>query len=258
VTYCLGIKVKEGIIFCSDSRTNAGIDLVNTYKKMYTFGVVGQSQFCILASGNLATTQGVINQIRKDIDNAAELNLLSFSNFYDAVEYIGRASTHQQSKTGGGPTFAANFIVGGQIAGKAQELAKVYPEGNYISATKLAPFLQIGESKYGKPILDRIISIDTTLETCALCALVSMGSTIKSNLSVGPPIDIQFYYADSLKLGDQYHFDENDSYIKEVDRVWGAKLIESFMQLPSIAGHAKNLRDANQANDKIPLPSDTV
>ena len=243
MTYCLGIKVKEGLIFCSDSRTNAGIDLVNTYKKMYTFGVPKQNQFCILASGNLATTQGVIHQIKKDIETAAGLNLLSFTNFYDAVEYIGRISTHQQSKTGGGPTFSANFIVGGQIAGKAHELAMVYPEGNYISATKLAPFLQIGESKYGKPILDRIINIDTPLETCALCALVSMGSTIKSNLSVGPPIDVQFYYANTLMLGEQYHFDENDTYLKEVDRVWGAKLIESFMQLPRIADHANSSRE---------------
>jgi putative proteasome-type protease len=245
VTYCLGIKVKEGLLFCSDSRTNAGIDLVNTYKKMYTFGVPEQNQYCILASGNLATTQGVINQIRKDIDNSAGLNLLSFTNFYDAVEYIGRASTHQQSKTGGGPTFAANFIVGGQIVGKEHELAMVYPEGNYISATKLAPFLQIGESKYGNPILERIINIDTPLETCALCALVSMGSTIKSNLSVGPPIDIQFYLADTIRLGEQYHFDENNIYIKELDRVWGAKLIESFMQLPRIADHAKDSREIN-------------
>lgn len=243
MTYCVGIKVKEGIIFCSDSRTNAGIDQVNTYKKMYTFGVPEKLQYCILASGNLATTQGVINQIRRDIDTAAELNLLSMSNFYDAVEYIGRISTHQQSKTGGGPTFSANFIVGGQIADKAHELAMIYPEGNYITATELAPFLQIGESKYGRPILDRIITVDTSLETCALCALVSMGSTIKSNLSVGPPIDIQFYHADTLMLGEHHDFDENDDYLKEVDKVWNTKLIESFMQLPLLGGHDKSSED---------------
>lgn len=234
MTYCVGIKVKGGLIFCSDSRTNAGVDQVNTYKKMYTFGVPKERQYCILASGNLATTQGVINQIRRDIDTSADLNLLNISNFYDAVEYIGRISTHQQSKTGGGPTFSANFIVGGQIAGKEHELAMIYPEGNYITATELAPFLQIGESKYGRPILDRIIKIDTPLETCGLCALVSMSSTIKSNLSVGPPIDIQFYHADTLLLGEYYHFDENDKYVRDVDKAWDAKIIESFMQLPSL------------------------
>ena len=239
MTYCVGIKVKHGLIFCSDSRTNAGIDQVNTYKKMYTFGMPKQCQYCILASGNLATTQGVINQIRKDIETSADLNLLNINNFYDAVEYIGRISTHQQSKTGGGPAFSANFIVGGQIAGRAHELAMIYPEGNYITATELTPFLQIGESKYGKPILDRIINVDTPLETCALCALVSMGSTIKSNLSVGPPIDVRFYHTNTLNLGEHYHFDENDDYLIEVDKAWNAKLVESFMQLPSLGSESQ-------------------
>jgi putative proteasome-type protease len=234
MTYCVGIKVNDGLVFCSDSRTNAGIDQVNTYKKMYTFGINGQCQFCIMASGNLATTQGVINQIKKDIDDQAETNLLAMPSILDAAEYIGQLSVAQQGKTGGGPMFSSNFLIGGQVAGKAHELALVYPEGNFISATERTPFLQIGESKYGKPILDRIINQETNLQTCALCALVSMDSTLKSNLSVGPPIDIQFYQRDSLAMGDYYHLDEDNEYLNEIHNSWNQKMIESFMQMPTL------------------------
>ncbi len=206
---------------------------------MYTFGVPGQCQYCILASGNLATTQGVINRIKKDINASAALNLLTMVSIHDAVDYIGQISLNQQAKTGGGPAFQANFIVGGQIAGQDHELAMIYPEGNYITATELTPFLQIGESKYGKPILDRIINMDTDLNTCALCALVSMDSTVKSNLSVGPPIDIRFYHTNSLTTGEHYHFDENDDYLRQINTAWNEKLIDAFLQLPSLEGHAK-------------------
>ncbi len=234
MTYCVAIKVNDGLVFCSDSRTNAGIDQVNIYKKMYTFGASGQCQYCILASGNLATTQGVINQIKKDIDTNAALNLLNMASMQDATEYIGQLSIIQQAKTGGGPTFQSNFIVGGQIHGQAHELMMIYPEGNYISATELTSFLQIGESKYGKPILDRIINPDTNLQTCALCALVSMDSTLKSNLSVGPPIDIQFYHVDSLEMGEYFHFDEDHEYLRQIHTVWNEKLVEAFLQLPAL------------------------
>ncbi|MGH1485317.1 MAG: peptidase [Cellvibrionaceae bacterium] len=244
MTYCVGIKVKSGLIFCSDSRTNAGIDQVNTYKKMYNFGIVGQSQYCILASGNLATTQGVINQIKKDIDTSASANLLSMHSMQDAAEYIGQISVAQQAKTGGGPMFQSNFLIGGQITGKDHELAMIYPEGNYITATERTPFLQIGESKYGKPILDRIINVDTDLQTCALCALVSMDSTLKSNLSVGPPIDIRFYHANSLNVGEYYHFDEDNHYLRQIHTTWNQKMIDSFLQLPPLS----NVLEQQQAS----------
>lgn len=234
MTYCVGIKVNDGLVFCSDSRTNAGIDQVNVYKKMYTFGTSGQCQYCIMASGNLATTQGVINQIKKDIDSSAEMNLFSMSSMQDATEYIGQISVKQQSKTGGGPAFQASFIVGGQIAGQDHQLLMIYPEGNYISATDLTSFLQIGESKYGKPILDRIINPDTNLQTSALCALVSMDSTLKSNLSVGPPIDIQFYHANSLEMGEYFHFDEDHEYLRQIHTGWNEKLVDAFLQLPAL------------------------
>jgi putative proteasome-type protease len=234
MTYCVGIKVNNGLVFCSDSRTNAGIDQVNVYKKMYTFGKPGQCQYCIMASGNLATTQGVINQIKKDIHSSAALNLLTMPSMEDATDYIGQISLNQQSKTGGGPAFHSNFIVGGQIAGQEHQLMMIYPEGNYISATELTSFLQIGESKYGKPILDRIINPETNLQTCALCALVSMDSTLKSNLSVGPPIDIQFYHTDSLEMGEYFHFDEDHGYLRQIHTAWNEKLVDAFSQLPEL------------------------
>lgn len=234
MTYCVGIKVKSGLVFCSDSRTNAGIDQVNTYKKLYTFGWDGSAQYCIMASGNLATTQGVISQIEKDIASGSGPSLETMFSMQDAAEYVGQISVAQQAKTGGGPMFQSNFIIGGQLMDQSHELALVYPEGNYITATELTPFLQIGESKYGKPILDRIIKPDTDLQTCALCALVSMDSTLKSNLSVGPPIDIQFYHEGSLALGEYYHLSEDNSYLREIHTVWNQKMIESFMQLPPL------------------------
>lgn len=234
MTYCVGIKVNDGLVFCSDSRTNAGIDQVNVYRKMYTFGTPGHCQYCIMASGNLATTQGVINQIKKDIDTSASLNLLAMTSIQDATDYIGQISVSQQAKTGGGPAFQANFIVGGQIVGQEHQIMMIYPEGNYISASGLTPFLQIGESKYGKPILDRIINPDTNLQTSALCALVSMDSTLKSNLSVGPPIDIQFYHANSLEMGEYFHFDEDHEYLRQIHTVWNEKLVDAFLQLPAL------------------------
>jgi putative proteasome-type protease len=234
MTYCVAIKVNDGIIFCSDSRTNAGIDQVNVYTKMYHFGEAGKYQLSILAAGNLATTQAVLNQVKKDLTSAAPSNLSSVNSIQEVAEYLGHISVEKQSITGGGQVFQASFIVGGQYNMEPHEIAMIYPEGNYITATSLTPFLQIGESKYGKPILDRIIKPSTDLQTCALCALVSMDSTIKSNLSVGPPIDIQFYQTNSLRPGDRFHFKEDDEYLKKINASWNDKLIDAFSQLPAL------------------------
>ena len=234
MTYCVAVKVNAGMVFCSDSRTNAGVDQVNTYKKLFTFGNPGQRQFIICTSGNLATSQAVLNKIKADISKADPVNLFTVNNIHDAAEYIGRLSVAQQEKTGFGPAFQSSFILGGQIIGGPMELVLVYPEGNYINASEGTPFLQIGESKYGKPILDRIIKKDTDLQTCALCALVSMDSTVKSNLTVGPPIDIQLYQADSLNLSSYYHLTEDNNYLRNISYSWNEKLIEAFRQLPPL------------------------
>ncbi len=234
MTYCVGIKVNAGLVFCSDSRTNAGVDQVHIYRKMYTFGVPGERQLVIMASGNLATTHGVINQLQDDIDNRAPQNLLSMTSIHATAEYVARTSLAQQKKTGGGSVFSATFLLGGQILGKPMDLLMIYPEGNYITVSEYEPYLQIGESKYGKPILDRIITLDTDLQTCALCALVSMDSTIRSNLSVGPPIDIQVYEADALQLSSRYHLTESSEYLSRINSIWHEKLMDAFRQLPPL------------------------
>ena len=234
MTYCVAITVQEGIAFCSDSRTSSGVDQINTYSKMFRFPISNERQFVILSAGNLATTQAVINQLKKDITNMSETNLGTVSSMHDAAEYLGELSRQQQAKTGGGPTYHATFLLGGQIAGHKPQLVMVYPEGNYINTSKNTLFLQIGESKYGKPILDRIIKPDTSLETAALCALVSMDSTMRSNLSVGPPIELLLYHANSFSLHDYYTLQEDSAYLKRLTQVWNEKLIEGFQQLPHL------------------------
>lgn len=235
MTYCVAITVDAGLVFCSDSRTNAGIDQVSTYSKMYHFGIEGQRQFVMLSSGNLATTQAVIARIKKDIKDSAAVNLGNVQNMHEAADYIGEMSRAEQDKhTTGGTIFEASFILGGQIAGDKPRLMMIYPQGNHITTSKTTPYLQIGESKYGKPILDRILHPHTSVDTAALCALVSMDSTMRSNLTVGPPIELTVYYTDSFT---QQHmrFEEDDEYLRELKRQWDARISEAFLQLPPVS-----------------------
>jgi len=235
MTYCVAIRVKAGIVFCSDSRTNAGIDQVSTYRKMYRFGTEGERQFAVLNAGNLATTQGVIAKIKRDIKEEKKHSLMTVANVGEAADYIGELSVNQQSKhTASGATYEASFIVGGQVGDGKHQIALVYPQGNHITSSAETPYLQIGESKYGKPILDRILTVDTTLETAALCALVSMDSTMRSNLTVGPPIELQIYETDSLHLNRYWRFTEDSEYLRELHRAWDAKLTDAFRQLPPV------------------------
>ncbi|MFA7556122.1 MAG: peptidase [Spongiibacteraceae bacterium] len=232
MTYCVAVIVPEGIAFCSDSRTSAGVDQINTYTKMFSFGQPGARQFVLLSAGNLATTQGVIAKIEKDLKLVDGVSLFTVADMNEAADYIGEISRAQQAKTGGGAPYQASFLLGGQITGKPPQLHLVYPEGNHITTSKDTLFLQIGDSKYGKPILDRIIKTETSLQTAALCALVSMDSTMRSNLTVGPPIDVQLYFTDSLAPGNSYHLVENCDYLVQLRNAWNDKLLESFSQLP--------------------------
>lgn len=234
MTYCVAVIVDEGISFCSDSRTSAGVDIINTYSKMFRFGLDGNRQFVFLAAGNLATTQAVIDRLSKDIAKQASVNLHTVEDMHEAADYVGKISVEQQNKTGGGRAYEASFILGGQIKGNAPQLTLVYPQGNHIRTSTQTPFLQIGESKYGKPILDRIITSKTDLHTAALCSLVSMDSTMRSNLTVGPPIDIQLYHTNSLMPGEYYHLGEDSDYLKEINRIWNKSMVESFASLPKL------------------------
>jgi putative proteasome-type protease len=225
-----------GLCFLSDSRTNAGVDNVSTYSKMFTFGKEGERQIAIVSAGNLATTQGVVGQIRKDIKQGAQTNFLTVPTLEDAADYVGAISLEQQAKhTGGGAKYEASFILGGQISGQKHAAFMVYPQGNHITTSIDTSYLQIGESKYGKPILDRIVRPDISLETAALCGLVSMDSTMRSNLTVGPPIEVLMIETGSLSVEKRYRFEESSEYLRQLNSSWDGRLREAFNNMPPIA-----------------------
>ena len=235
MTYCVAITMDAGICYASDSRTNAGVDNVSTYSKMFTFTEPGDRQITVLSAGNLATTQAVIGQIKRDLKRGAEENILTIESMEEIAGYIGQINIAQQERhSGGNVNYAATFIVGGQLIGQKHQLFLVYPAGNYITTSLDTPYFQIGESKYGKPILDRIIDSDTTMETAARCALVSMDSTMRSNLTVGPPIEVLKYRKDSLSEGERFRFEEDSDHLRRIHHNWDAKLKEAFNSLPDI------------------------
>ena len=239
MTYCLAIGLDAGLCFLSDSRTSAGVDKVSTYSKMHTFGIDGERQIVILSAGNLATSQGVIGQLKKHIKQEADENLLTMEHLADAAEYLGQVNRNQQEKTKtDDTTFEASFIIGGQIKGQKPGVYLVYSEGNYITTSEDTPYLQIGETKYGKPILDRILAPDSSLETAALCGLVSMDSTMRSNLTVGPPIEVLVYERDSFILSRKYRFEESSEYLRQLKKSWDARLKDAFNSLPPIVWSA--------------------
>lgn len=232
MTYCVGIKLNQGLVMVSDSRTSAGVDNISTYSKMWRFGVQGERQFILCSAGNLATTQAVVAQIERDMKESADTNLLNVSSLNQASEYIGRISLEcQQQNTGGGPAYESTFLLAGEIAGNKQGLYLIYSQGNYIESSDQVPFLQIGETKYGKPILDRVIQPETSLDQAALCGLVSMDATIRSNLTVGPPIEVAVLAAGDLQIARYLSFNENDEYLFNLRLSWNKLMQESFHQL---------------------------
>ncbi len=239
MTYCLAIKTNAGIVFASDSRTNAGVDYIRTYSKMHVFAKQEDRSLVLLTSGNLATTQAVVNTIQNDIEDEANPNLFTCRHLHDAAKYIGEISRKEQLRhaaafqdAGANSGASATMILGGQIAGRPPEIILIYPEGNYISASPETPYLQIGETKYGKPILDRIIMASTTLEDAARCAMVSLDSTMRANLSVGPPLELAIYRADSLEKPIQRVFKLQSPFIKSLQKSWGEGLQRAFKRLP--------------------------
>jgi putative proteasome-type protease len=239
MTYCVAIRVREGLVFASDSRTNAGVDHISTYSKMFTFGREGERAFVVLTGGNLATTQSVIATIKRDIRVNTDPNLMTVESMTEAADYIGQMSAAQQQKhstavAGSSFNASASFILGGQLAGSSPRVYMIYPQGNYIKATTESPYQQIGEIKYGKPILDRIIKRETSLDEAALAALVSMDSTMRSNATVGPPIDVLIYQKDSFNLKRHYILQTDDPYLLEIKATWDEKIREAFTELRHI------------------------
>ena len=229
-------------MFCSDSRTNAGPDRVSTYSKMHRFSIPYDRSLVLLTAGNLATSQAVVSQIQRDLEESADFNIMKAKYVSDIADYIGEISLAEQAKYAkkGGPNAGFNatatFILGGQIKGHSPELYMIYPEGNHITASDLYPYLQIGETKYGKPILDRIIRKDTPFETAMRCALVSVDSTMRSNATVGPPLECLFYRKDSIQPHERYcKLEENHPYLTELRESWDDSIRTAFDKLPSLS-----------------------
>ncbi|MEJ8567175.1 peptidase [Elongatibacter sediminis] len=238
MTYCLSIRVDQGLVFASDSRTNAGVDQVSTFSKMHTFEIPGERAVCLLTAGNLATTQAVVRQIRRDNEAGTGRCMNTVADMAEAAEYVGELSRAEQRKHASRQREKfnpeASFIVGGQIAGRPHQIYLVYPEGNYIAASVQTPYLQTGELKYGKPILDRVVSEGLSLDVGARAALVSMDSTMRSNATVGPPIELLLYTADSLRFGKRLVLQEDNAYLRELRTAWQEGLKQAFTNLPSL------------------------
>lgn len=229
MTYCLGIKLNQHIVFMSDSRTSAGVDNVSVYSKMWRFGMPGERQFVLCSAGNLATTQAVVAVLKNDIEKEAPTNLMNITSLHDGAEYIGKVSVECQKKnTGGGPIFETTLLFGGEIKGDSSGLYMIYSQGNFIASSPQVPFLQIGEAKYGKPILDRVLQEQTPLDRAVVSALVSMDATIKSNLTVGPPVELCVLDVGSLQPGRYLCFEEDNEYMRGLRTSWN-KLMEDAM-----------------------------
>jgi putative proteasome-type protease len=237
MTYCVAIKLDHGLVFASDSRTNAGVDQVSTYSKMHTFEAEGERLFVVLTAGNLATTQAVINRLKREMEEGVEGSFAGVAHMSAAAEYLGRVNREEQEKhsealSKSGIVAEATLIIGGQIKGEEPEIYRVYPQGNYITTSTHTPFLQIGESKYGKPILDRIITPTTSLGDAARCALVSIDSTVRSNLTVGPPIEVFVYEAGSFAFEHYLCMEADDEYLHSLTHAWDDNIKKAFLDLP--------------------------
>ena len=238
MTYCVALRLDAGMIFASDSRTNAGVDPVSTFTKMRVFERKDDRVIVVLSSGNLAMTQGVVNLLDRH-QHAAEgtSTIWNVDSMYDAATLVGDALREMQRKDGpylmqSNIDTNANLIVGGQIGGEPMRLFHVYAQGNFIEATDETPYFQLGESKYGKPILDRVVNTATPQKEAAKCVLISFDSTMKSNISVGLPIDLLWLPRDNLRVGMQQRIREGDPYFTMLRSRWGGGLRRVFGELP--------------------------
>ncbi|AWL28415.1 proteasome-type protease [Acinetobacter defluvii] len=236
MTYCCALRLKEGLVFISDTRTNAGVDHISVFRKLYTFGREGERMICIQTSGNLATTQAVIGHLRNHLALNQEPNLYSANTMFEVASLVGQIlrkviadvtdNTHEQSN------YFCSLLIGGQILGEDMQLYNIYPQGNFICATSDTPYFQIGESKYGKPILDRALSYDIALDEALRCALISFDSTLRSNVSVGMPLDTLIYQKDSFIIPKGKRITEEEPYFQDISKQWSETLKKGLQDLP--------------------------
>jgi putative proteasome-type protease len=226
-----------GMVFLSDSRTSAGVDQVSTFRKLSVFERQGQRVMVLMSAGNLAISQAVISLIREHQASAATINLDTVPNMFEAARYIGDLlrEVHRRDSAAlkdHNIEFNASFIFGGQIGTEPPRLFSVYAPGNFIEATADTPYFQIGESKYGKPIVDRVVTRSTSLAQAAKCALISMDSTIRSNLSVGLPLDLLSIKRDALRVHSHANIDGDHAYFQMIRTRWSESLRHAFHELP--------------------------
>ncbi|MCY1165870.1 MULTISPECIES: peptidase [Polaromonas] len=237
MTYCVAIKLNAGLVFLSDSRTNAGLDQISTFRKMIIYEKQGDRFMVLLSAGNLSISQSVreilqVEQV-KDADGGPPITIWNAKSMFEAARVLGSAirRVHERDAEdlkNSGVDFNVSLIFGGQIKGEGMRLFQVYSAGNFIEATLETPYFQVGESKYGKPVLDRVITPDTPLDEAAKCALVSMDSTLKSNLSVGLPLDMVLYEVGTFKSDKLVCIDYDNPYFRMLHDNWGKKLREVF------------------------------
>jgi putative proteasome-type protease len=239
MTYCVGLLVDTGLVMLSDSRTNAGVDQIHTFRKMTTFQQTSDRVLVLMSAGNLAITQAVINLLRDTAVGSDERTpIYQATNMFNAARVVGDALREIHERDGEslkeqGHEFNGTFILGGQIRGEEPRLFHIYSAGNFIESSPDTPYFQIGESKYGKPIIDRVMSRSSSLAQAAKCALVSMDSTIRSNLSVGPPLDLAIIRRDEFKLATHISIDMDNEYFRMIRTRWGFALKEVFSELPN-------------------------
>ena len=241
MTYCIGLKLNRGLVMMSDTRTNAGVDNISMYKKMFTWEIKGERVISIMTAGNLATTQAVVGMLEERMKIADERtpSILKAKTMFQVAQLVGQtlkevitnATNGQEGSTG---TFGASIIVAGQIEGGNPCIFMIYPEGNFIEASDDTPFLQIGETKYGRPILVRAYDPEMSFEDAVKLLMVSFDSTIKANLSVGLPLDMLIYKTDALEIERAARIGADDPQYRVISSGWGDALRSAFSSLPDV------------------------
>jgi len=241
MTYCLAMRLDEGLVFLADTRTNAGVDNVSTFRKLRVLRPAADRLFVLESAGSLASTHEVLDRIERDLDLPGDHeSLATVGHLFEAALYVGRlsrevAADHGEALAANGADPGASFILGGQISGRRPDVLLVYPEGNYIRASEERPFLQIGESKYGKFMLELAVERHVDLETAAKIALTSMMMTARANLSVGPPYDLAVYRNGSLVL-DEARLESDAPFLADLDAVWSRHFSQAVDELPPAPG----------------------
>ena len=238
MTYCVGLYLKDGLVMLSDTRTNAGVDNVSVFSKMHIYEVSGERFIAVMTAGNLGISQAVVNLLHEGIDTGERIETLyTAPGMFRAAQLVGEA-VRRVFRTDG-PTleaqnvkFDVSLLLGGQVRGRGMRLFQIYAAGNFIEATPDTPFLQIGETKYGKPILDRVLRYDTDPRDGVKLVLVSMDSTLRSNLTVGMPIDLMVYRRDAFRAETRRRITEEDPYFRMIREGWSEALRDAYRAIP--------------------------